>query len=68
MDKYRRAVIELCVALELAKEGKEEDKRIIDKLVEGIKSSFNHNDQFRYEQHLEREQERRIIRDAGGTA
>ena len=67
MDKYRKAIVELCAAVELAGEdaidelgGKvitldPRDWRAIIKQVNEIKAGFNHSTQYRYEQHLERE-------------
>jgi hypothetical protein len=64
MDKHRKAIIELCAAVELASQNQkaqpaenivsvsENDWRILANLVSGIKSTFNHSMQFRYEQHL----------------
>lgn len=72
MDKHRKAVIELCSRIELASASAHEDQKVmldnrdwagLKKLVSEIKASFNHNTQYRYEQHLERERELRSSRE-----
>jgi hypothetical protein len=68
MDKYRKAVVYLCAAIELAEEGANSGQKVmidpnhwrsITKLVASIKASMNHGEQYRYEQHIERERELR---------
>lgn len=64
MDKHRKAVIELCAAIEIAQmrahNGQKvmvepEDWRAITKLVGEIKAGFNHAMGYQFEQHLDRE-------------
>lgn len=63
MEKYRKAVVELCAAIELVEvsslpEGVEinqQDWRLLRKLVDSVKLSFNHSMQYHYEQHIKRE-------------
>lgn len=77
MDKYRKAVVELCAAIELANEAASSgqkvmidpaDWRIALNLVSEIKASMNHSEQYRYEQHYLREKDFRIMRDKEATA
>jgi hypothetical protein len=73
MDKYRKAVVELCAAIELANARANTGQKVmIDlndwraalKLVGEIKASMNHGEQYRYEQHLERERGFRQAKEA----
>jgi len=51
MDKFRKELIEVVVAVEV------EDPRL-PKIIERIKNSFNPNMEFKYQEHFRREMEK----------